>query len=99
MPLAPQLPQWQIGWQLVDEFLHEAHLTCRLHGEPSRGGHRHMQNFGKIRQLQTMLQDAAKRARVADYDVADPEDLTQTIVDQVVTQIRNVEDSHRVGAA
>lgn len=40
---------------LRDEQLHRAHLTCRLHGEPARGGQRHLRRFANIRLLQQSL--------------------------------------------
>lgn len=69
---------------LTDETLHRAHLTCRLGGEPSRGGLRHLENFQVIRSLQDVLRQFASRAGIAEYDVAHPEDLTEGIVDQLV---------------
>lgn len=74
---------------LNDQALHESHLTCRLDGEPARDGNRHLKNFSEIRELQDSLKQAAFDANVSEYDVADPEDLTMRIVNEIVTRARS----------
>jgi len=73
---------------LADEQLHRAHLTCRLDGEPARGGDRHLQNFKTIRDLQSLLLDSAERSGVVVYDIAHPEDLTANIVDELAKNVQ-----------
>lgn len=72
---------------LGDEQLHRAHLVGRAYGEPSRNGQRHVRHFESIRRLQATLQEQARGAQVADYDIADPADFTQRVVEQVVDQV------------
>lgn len=72
---------------LKDESLHRGHLTSRMHGEPGRGGNRHLEHFAEIRRLQRTLGEMAQQAEITEYDVANPADLTQHIVDQVVAQV------------
>jgi 2-phosphoglycerate kinase len=74
---------------LNDATLHESHLTCRLDGEPARGGNRHLGNFEKIRELQETLKQIASDANISEYDVADPEDLTMQIVNEIVGKARS----------
>ncbi len=75
---------------LQDEELHRAFLTHRIHGEPARGGERHLQHFGVIRELQSALREMAAKAVVPEHDVSRPEDLAQHIVDEVVQQVETV---------
>lgn len=72
---------------LEDELLHRAHLTHRLHGEPGRGGQRHLENLDSIRAVQQYLSNAAQSIGVPVYDITHPENLTQQIVDEVVGRL------------
>jgi len=72
---------------LTDAETHRAHLTHRLKNEPIRGGQRHLEHFPIIRRLQDELRRIARKADVDEHDVAYPRDLTQRIVDQVVSQV------------
>jgi 2-phosphoglycerate kinase len=83
---------------LADEDLHSAHLGCRLNGEPARGGERHLKHFGRIRQLQGILREIAQQSQVEEYDIADPVDFTQRIVDQVVARVPQTK-GEKMGAA
>lgn len=74
---------------LGDEGLHRGHLTRRLQFEPGREGGRNIENLDVIRQIQNELRAMAAHAGVDEIDVANPEDLTQRIVDQVVHQIED----------
>ena len=69
---------------LSDEDRHRRHLNHRVHGEPTRGGERHLRQFDTIRRLQEMLRSLAQQAGVAEYDVVTTDRLTQQIVDQIV---------------
>ncbi len=72
---------------LGDERLHRAHLSHRLNGEPARGGKRHLTNLPRIRAIQADLVEMAEAHGVAIYDIANPNRLTQRIVDQIVAQV------------
>jgi 2-phosphoglycerate kinase len=89
----------EILLKLDDEDLHAAHLTCRLDDEPARGGLRHMKHFREIRSIQEWLCEMAHKAGTATFDIADPEHLTQCVVDQVVEQAGAAERTQQVGAA
>ena len=81
---------------LGDEGLHQAHLSHRLDGEPARGGKRHMENLSRIRAIQADLIDMARRRDTTIYDIANPNRLTQRIVDEVIAQVN--EPSETAGA-
>ena len=72
---------------LDDEEAHRAHFAHRLRHEPARDGRRHLAHFPVIRRLQEELRRIAREAQVDEYDVSQPRDLTQRIVDQVVSQV------------
>ena len=72
---------------LDDESLHESHLNQRSVHEPTRKGQRHLRHLSTIRTLQTMLRSLASEAKVAEFNAAAPQTLTQFIVDQVVVQV------------
>ena len=71
---------------LSDEKRHAAYLRQRAQGEPARGSHRQLHQLDKIRALQVSLQEVAAVEKVDEYDVANPADLTQLIVDQIVAK-------------
>ncbi len=66
---------------------HRVHLMRRRRREPGRNGDRHLTHLQVIRTLQDHLRSLARESGVAEYDIEHPEDLTQTIVDQVVREI------------
>ena len=68
---------------LMDEELHAGHLGKRLRDAPERGGARHIEHFQEIRAMQDDLRRVAREENVAEHDIAHPEDLTQSIVDEV----------------
>lgn len=72
---------------LGDENLHRAHLSHRINGEPTRGGKRHLDNLTRIRAIQSDLIDMAYSNGVTAYDIANPNRLTQLIVDEVIAQV------------
>lgn len=66
---------------------HRAHLVRRAHSEPNRDGQRHLRHLDRIRDLQNLLTELALAAEVPVYDIAQSHDLTQRIVDDVVSRI------------
>lgn len=72
---------------LDDEELHRSQLSARAVGEPSRAGERHLDGLPSIRALQRRLVEMALEAKVETCDLAHPGDLTQSIIDGVVTQV------------
>ncbi len=69
------------------EDTHREQLTSRLHQEPGRNGQRHLEHLPVIRLLQEELRKRARKTGVAEHDIGHPEDLTQRVVDQIITQI------------
>ena len=83
---------------LGDEGLHHAHLSHRLNGEPARGGKRHLENLSRIRAIQADLIEMAQRQDVSIYDIANPNRLTQRIVDEVIAQVSDQPEAVRAHA-
>ncbi len=75
---------------VTGEYAHREQLSHRLHREPGRDGHRHLQHLPVIRRLQEELRRLARAAGVPEHDTAHPEDLTQRIVDQVVVETKDL---------
>ncbi len=70
---------------LNDEAIHAGHLQKRMRALPGRGGSRHLAHFEKIRAVQDELRRVAREAGVPEHDIGHPEDLTQSIVDEVTS--------------
>jgi len=75
---------------LRDGDRHRAQLVDRAASEPGRDGSRHLRHLETIRALQAMLQHQARTAGILEYDITDPTDLTQQLVDQIVQQTTKV---------
>ncbi len=81
---------------IVDDTQHHrAQLVRRAHSEPERNGNRHLSHLDRIRDLQSLLIEHANRSHVPVYDIARSHDLTQRVVDEVVTHIDATEDLSR----
>jgi 2-phosphoglycerate kinase len=74
----------EVFLHLDDEENHRSRLRRRAEHEPGRRGDRSLRGFSTIRRLQEALRRMARSAGVIEHDVSHPEDLTQTIVDQIV---------------
>ena len=72
---------------LSDERIHQGHLSRRLRDVPERNGAGHLDHFAEVRGVQDELRSLAGAEGVAEHDIAHPEDLTQSIVDEVTTQV------------
>jgi len=72
---------------IEEEDDHRRQLTSRMHAEPGRDGHRHLEHLTVIRLLQGELSKRAREVGVSEHNIGHPEDLTQRIVDQVVAEI------------
>ncbi len=68
---------------LDDEGVHAARLDKRRRDQPGRKGARHLRHLPDIRDLQARLRDVAGQRGVPEHDILHPEDLTQSVVDEV----------------
>jgi 2-phosphoglycerate kinase len=75
---------------LDDESLHRAYMLRRTRSDAARPGARHLENFAAIRDLQEVLRGLARDAGVMWHDLANPDGLTEWIVDHVVAATGNV---------
>jgi 2-phosphoglycerate kinase len=72
---------------LADEELHRGHLEYRATSEPNRAGNRHLSYFDAIRAVQNELIRLSTAASVPVFDLANPERLTQSLVDTIASRV------------
>ncbi|MFK7742328.1 MAG: hypothetical protein AB8H80_18590 [Planctomycetota bacterium] len=78
---------------LDEQSLHRAMMLRRLRSSPSQPGVRHVQSFAAVRALQDELRELAQKAGVMWQDLANPEGLTEWIVDHAVAAHREGQPS------
>lgn len=71
---------------LDDEGVHRAQLRQRAHDEPGRQGARTLDHIDAIRHIQDFLGRHAERSGIDRYNISNPTELTQQIVDAIVAQ-------------
>lgn len=72
---------------LDDAGVHRAQLKHRARSEPGRGGDRTLDHLASIRHIQEHLVGHAARNGVPTFDLAQPAELTQQVVDAVVADM------------
>ncbi len=75
---------------LDDEGVHRSQLKYRARSEPGRQGDRTLNHLAAIRHIQDHLVGHAVREDVSSFDLAHPAELTQQIVDEVVSNLSEV---------
>ena len=71
---------------LNDEAMHNARVVQRLATEPGRDGTRHLHRLDVIRALHDKMRKSASVAGVAEIGVSSDDDLTQSIVREIVSK-------------
>jgi 2-phosphoglycerate kinase len=72
---------------LDDAGVHRAQLKKRSHDEPARRGDRTLDHLDTIRHIQDHLTGHAARNGIGSYNLADPTELTQQVVDAIVAAL------------